>query len=74
MEIEVLLSVAMKFGARRANQLGQALIEYAFLFVLVATITVAVVALAGNQVQSTIDNIQQHLVHLTDHDWQVTNP
>jgi Flp pilus assembly pilin Flp len=34
------------------------LIEYAFLMVLVATVLVALVALAGNQVKSTVTKVQ----------------
>lgn len=43
--------------SRRGRQ-GQALIEYAFLMVLVATVLIALVALAGNQVKSTVTKVQ----------------
>ena len=43
--------LAMK---RRRTKSGQALIEYAFLMVLLATITFAVVALAGNQLSGSL--------------------
>jgi Flp pilus assembly pilin Flp len=43
---------------RRRGRMGQALIEYAFLMILVATVLVAVVALAGNQVKSTVTKLE----------------
>ena len=51
---------------RRARQKGQALIEYAFLMVLLATVTVAVIALAGNQLASTYSDISFEITHITD--------
>ncbi len=45
---------------------GQALIEYAFLMVLLATITFAVVALAGNQLSGLYSEVSYELTHLTD--------
>lgn len=50
----------------RRRQSGQALIEYAFLMVLLATITFAVVALAGAQLQGAFSDISYELTHLTD--------
>jgi Flp pilus assembly pilin Flp len=47
-----------------ARQLGQALVEYAFLFVLVATISIAVVMLAGNQLKATYDELSYQFGHL----------
>lgn len=55
--------LAMK---RRRHQTGQALIEYAFLMVLLATITFAVVALAGNQLQGLYDEVSFEFTHITD--------
>jgi Flp pilus assembly pilin Flp len=51
---------------KRSRKSGQALIEYAFLMVLLATITFAVVALAGNQVKGMYDEVSYELTHLTD--------
>jgi Flp pilus assembly pilin Flp len=42
---------------RRRNKSGQALIEYAFLLILLATISFAVVILAGNQLQGTFNGV-----------------
>src|ERR1700704_4463189 len=51
---------------RRRRQSGQALIEYAFLMVLLATITFAVVVLAGAQLQGAFNDVSYELTHLTD--------
>ena len=51
---------------RRRKQSGQALIEYAFLMVLLATITFAVVILAGAQLQGAFNDVSYELTHLTD--------
>ena len=51
---------------RPQNQSGQALIEYAFLMVLLATIGVAVILLAGNQLKSTFNDVSFEFNHLTD--------
>ncbi len=51
---------------KRRRQAGQALIEYAFLMVLLATITFAVVVLAGNQLQGAFQDVSYELSHLTD--------
>ncbi len=40
------------------------MIEYAFLMVLIATVLVGLVALAGNQVKSTITKVQSCIVHM----------
>lgn len=45
---------------------GQALVEYAFLMVLLATIGVAVIILAGNQLKSTFNDVTYEFNHLTD--------
>jgi Flp pilus assembly pilin Flp len=58
---------------RRRRQAGQALIEYAFLFIMVATITIGVVALAGNQVQATVNKVQTCILHVGDYQAQVDN-
>ncbi len=50
----------------RRQKSGQALIEYAFLMVLLATITFAVIALAGNQLRGLYDEVTYELTHLTD--------
>jgi Flp pilus assembly pilin Flp len=51
---------------RRRRQSGQALIEYAFLFVLLATISFAVLILAGTQLNGAFSDISYELTHLTD--------
>ena len=51
---------------RRRRQSGQALIEYAFLMVLLATITFAVVILAGAQLQGAFSDASYELTHLAD--------
>src|SRR5256712_13585568 len=51
---------------KRRRQSGQALTEYAFLMVLLATITFAVVVLAGNQLQGIYQGGSYELSHLTD--------
>ncbi|HET9847001.1 MAG TPA: hypothetical protein VFR68_00385 [Candidatus Dormibacteraeota bacterium] len=51
---------------RRRPKQGQALIEYAFLMVLLATITFAVVALAGNQLTGLYSDLSFEMQHVTD--------
>jgi Flp pilus assembly pilin Flp len=51
---------------RRRSKSGQALIEYAFLLILLATISFAVVVLAGAQLQGTYNDVSYELNHLTD--------
>jgi Flp pilus assembly pilin Flp len=51
---------------RRRKQSGQALIEYAFLMVLLATISFAVIALAGNQLSGLYSEVSYEFTHLTD--------
>ena len=51
---------------RKHAKKGQALIEYAFLMVLLATITVAVVLLAGSQLKSAYNDVTFEFNHLTD--------
>ena len=55
--------LAMK---RRHNKQGQALIEYAFLMVLLATITFAVIALAGTQITNLYQDTSFEFTHLFD--------
>ena len=43
----------------RRRQVAQALIEYAFLFVLLATITIGIVLVAGGQLKETYENVIQ---------------
>jgi Flp pilus assembly pilin Flp len=51
---------------RHRAQKGQALVEYGFLLVLLATISFAVIILAGNQLGSTYNDISFEFAHLTD--------
>ncbi len=51
---------------RRRTQSGQALIEYAFLVVLLAMISFAVIVLAGSQVQGMVSDVSYEFTHLTD--------
>jgi Flp pilus assembly pilin Flp len=51
---------------RRRRQRGQALIEYAFLLVLLATISFAVLVLAGAQLKGAFDDVSYELTHITD--------
>ena len=58
-------SVVLNMKKRRKKS-GQALIEYSFLMVLLATISFAVIALAGNQLRGAFDDISYEFAHLTD--------
>jgi Flp pilus assembly pilin Flp len=51
---------------RRRRQSGQALIEYAFLLVLMAAIIFAVVVMAGNRVRGLYNDISYEFVHMTE--------
>jgi Flp pilus assembly pilin Flp len=51
---------------KQRRQSGQALIEYGFLMVLLATISFAVIALAGSQLQGAFQDVSYELTHLTD--------
>jgi Flp pilus assembly pilin Flp len=51
---------------KRSRKSGQALIEYAFLMVLLATISFAVIALAGSQLKGMYDDVNYELTHITD--------
>ena len=54
--------------ARRKS--GQALIEYAFLVIVLATIGISVIVLAGNQIKATYNSAVDHVVHISDQNWQ----
>lgn len=62
---EIDASVVVIMSARRKKQ-GQALVEYAFLMVLLATITFAVIALAGNQLTGLYNDLSFEFQHITD--------
>jgi Flp pilus assembly pilin Flp len=51
---------------KRRHQSGQALIEYAFLLVLLAAVAFAVIAMAGNQLAGTYNDVSFEFTHLTD--------
>jgi Flp pilus assembly pilin Flp len=51
---------------RPHGQKGQALIEYAFLMVLLSTIAIAVILLAGNQLKTAYNDVSFEFNHLTD--------
>ena len=55
--------LAMKRNRRKS---GQALIEYAFLMVLLATVAIAVIIMAGNQLSSVYNDVSYEFTHLTD--------
>ena len=55
--------LAMK---RHRHQSGQAVIEYAFLMVLLATVAIAVIIMAGSQLSSIYSDVSYEFTHLTD--------
>jgi len=55
--------LAMKRHRRKS---GQALIEYAFLMVLLATVAIAVIIMAGNQLAGVYNDVTYEFNHLTD--------
>jgi Flp pilus assembly pilin Flp len=55
--------LAMKRHRRKS---GQALIEYAFLMVLLATVAIAVIIMAGTQLASVYNDVSYEFAHLTD--------
>jgi Flp pilus assembly pilin Flp len=62
---------AMVTQRRRARRkAGQALIEYAFLLIVLATIGISVIVLAGNQIKTTYNTVYDHIVHIGDQNWQ----
>ena len=55
--------LAMKRHRRKS---GQGLIEYAFLMVMLATVGIAVIILAGTQLTSLYSDVSYEFTHLTD--------
>jgi Flp pilus assembly pilin Flp len=51
---------------RQRRKSGQALIEYAFLMVLLATVAIAVIIMAGNQLAGVYNDVTYEFNHLTD--------
>jgi hypothetical protein len=51
---------------RQHSQAGQSLVEYSFLMVLLATIGVAVIIMAGSQLKSLYNDVAYEFSHLTD--------
>lgn len=51
---------------RKQHESGQAVVEYAFLMVLLATIGIAVIMLAGNQLMAAYEDISYEFSHITD--------
>jgi len=51
---------------RHRRKSGQALIEYAFLMILLATVGIAVIIMAGTQLASTYNDVSYEFTHLTD--------
>lgn len=51
---------------RKPGQSGQSVVEYCFLLVLLATIGVAVVVMAGNQLKTTFNDVSFEFNHLSD--------
>ncbi len=51
---------------RHRRKSGQALIEYAFLMILLATVAIAVIIMAGTQLTSTYNDVSYEFTHLTD--------
>lgn len=45
---------------------GQAVIEYAFLLIILATITIGVVFLAGDQLGVTFNDVSYDIGHISD--------
>jgi Flp pilus assembly pilin Flp len=59
---------------RRLRQAGQALIEYSFLFVVLATITIAVIFLAGTQVRVAFNDVSYDINHMGTVDTTTASP
>ena len=55
--------LAMK---RHRLKSGQALVEYAFLMVLLATVGIAVIIMAGNQLAGVYNDVSYEFAHLAD--------
>ena len=62
-ETDATVVLAMK---RHRHQSGQAVIEYAFLMVLLATVAIAVIIMAGSQLSSLYSDVSYEFTHLTD--------
>ena len=56
----------MKSSRSRSRQSGQAVVEYAFLMVLLATVAIAVIMLAGTQLAGLYQDITYEFNHITD--------
>ncbi|TMD85124.1 MAG: hypothetical protein E6I78_09145 [Chloroflexi bacterium] len=51
---------------RHRRKSGQAVIEYAFLLVLLSTVAIAVIIMAGSQLTSLYSDVTYEFTHLTD--------
>ena len=51
---------------RHRHKSGQALIEYAFLMILLATVGIAVIIMAGTQLTSVLNDVSYEFTHITD--------
>jgi Flp pilus assembly pilin Flp len=51
---------------RHRRKSGQAMIEYAFLLVLLSTVAIAVIIMAGSQLTSIYSDVSYEFTHLTD--------
>ncbi|MEA2634159.1 MAG: hypothetical protein QOH92_926 [Chloroflexota bacterium] len=51
---------------RHRRKSGQALIEYAFLMILLATVAIAVIIMAGTQLTGIYNDVSYEFTHLTD--------
>jgi Flp pilus assembly pilin Flp len=51
---------------KRRRKSGQAMVEYAFLLVLLATVGFAVIVLAGNHLAGIYSDVTYEFSHLTD--------
>jgi len=51
---------------RNRRKSGQALVEYAFLMVLLATVGIAVIIMAGNQLSTAYNDVSYEFTHLGD--------
>lgn len=60
------------FRVRTRGERGQALVEYGFIIVLVVTVAIAVIIMAGNQLKGLYNQVEYQFSHLTD--TTVTSP
>jgi Flp pilus assembly pilin Flp len=51
---------------RQANRRGQSMVEYAIILVLVACVAIATIAVTGNQLSLTIQDIQEAVTNPGD--------